>query len=414
MRKYFLFVFAMSIAAIANAQLLVDSLGNIGIKAGDSIVKSTVSINSAGDNTYDFYLQSDRANGMYINNTNGNYSGTSYGLRVYNTSNHRGISTTAYGVYSEVNNNISTGNDVVYALFGQATRGQHVYGTFGRVLSSNITSGAGICGSIDQLNPNISGIYAGYFNGAVYSTDTIYAPYFYMPVTNNDTPEPLPEPEPEPASYSATSTSGTSILNNLIQVKAVKYNTATAATAAAGTASTAATISSDAAVKYGIDITTLMQQFPGTIAINAEGDTCVDYFSLIPVLLQAIKELQVKVASLKENSNSNLLEYSGKPNGTTELSSSNVAATIVASLSQNTPNPFSEATTIAFTLPQSVKEAMICIYDMNGTQLEQIDIVERGASSVQIDGYKLNAGMYLYSLIADGNVIDTKRMVLTK
>ena len=51
---------------------------------------------------------------------------------------------------------------------------------------------------------------------------------------------------------------------------------------------------------------------------------------------------------------------------------------------------------------------------MNGKQLEQIVIEERGSASVKIDGYKFEAGMYLYSLIADGAVVDTKRMVLTK
>ena len=30
------------------------------------------------------------------------------------------------------------------------------------------------------------------------------------------------------------------------------------------------------------------------------------------------------------------------------------------------------------------------------------------------DGDNLNAGIYLYALIADGKVIDTKRMILTK
>ena len=54
----------------ASAQLLVDSLGNIGIKAGDSIVKSTLSINHIGDNTYDVYVRSAKTNGMYIKNTN--------------------------------------------------------------------------------------------------------------------------------------------------------------------------------------------------------------------------------------------------------------------------------------------------------------------------------------------------------
>jgi len=33
---------------------------------------------------------------------------------------------------------------------------------------------------------------------------------------------------------------------------------------------------------------------------------------------------------------------------------------------------------------------------------------------IMIHGHELPAGMYLYALIADGTVIDTKRMILTK
>ena len=37
-----------------------------------------------------------------------------------------------------------------------------------------------------------------------------------------------------------------------------------------------------------------------------------------------------------------------------------------------------------------------------------------GHGSVQVNGLSLNAGMYLYSLVVDGRVVDTKRMILTK
>jgi len=37
-----------------------------------------------------------------------------------------------------------------------------------------------------------------------------------------------------------------------------------------------------------------------------------------------------------------------------------------------------------------------------------------GAGVQTIHGYELHAGMYLYSLIADNQLIDTKRMILTK
>ena len=167
---------------------------------------------------------------------------------------------------------------------------------------------------------------------------------------------------------------------------------------------------------YGLDVETLQAQFPSLVKVSGE-TVGIDYTGLIPILLQSIKELQAKVNALEasKGNNSGLVPFAAsKPIGTTEMTALNVDANIVATLSQNTPNPFSEATTIAFTLPESVGEAMICIYDMNGKQLEQIAIEERGSASVKIDGYKFEAGMYLYSLIADGAVVDTKRMVLTK
>ena len=39
---------------------------------------------------------------------------------------------------------------------------------------------------------------------------------------------------------------------------------------------------------------------------------------------------------------------------------------------------------------------------------------DRGHVAVKIQANELNAGMYIYSLVADGKVIDTKRMILTK
>ena len=51
---------------------------------------------------------------------------------------------------------------------------------------------------------------------------------------------------------------------------------------------------------------------------------------------------------------------------------------------------------------------------MNGKQIAEYPVSERGNAQVIIEGSSLEAGMYMYSLIADGNVIDTKRMILTR
>ena len=84
------------------------------------------------------------------------------------------------------------------------------------------------------------------------------------------------------------------------------------------------------------------------------------------------------------------------------------------SMQQNTPNPFSETTTIQYALPNDVKTALLCVYDLNGKQMLQKELAGRGNASVTLQGGELPAGMYLYSLIADGKVIDTKRMILTE
>ena len=73
MKKILLFAIVTAFSVVSHAQLLVDSLGRVGIKAGDSIVNSTLSINAAGDATYDVYVKSNKTNGMYINNTYNNY-----------------------------------------------------------------------------------------------------------------------------------------------------------------------------------------------------------------------------------------------------------------------------------------------------------------------------------------------------
>ena len=45
--------------------------------------------------------------------------------------------------------------------------------------------------------------------------------------------------------------------------------------------------------------------------------------------------------------------------------------------------------------------------------LKSIELHQRGEGSILIDGGELDPGMYIYAMIADGKVIDTKQMILT-
>lgn len=83
-----------------------------------------------------------------------------------------------------------------------------------------------------------------------------------------------------------------------------------------------------------------------------------------------------------------------------------------AVLYQNIPNPFSEVTTIRYSLPDDGGDAILLVFDMKGKQLKRYALSQRGTGSVNIGSGELLPGMYIYSLVIDGQEVDTKRMIL--
>lgn len=85
-----------------------------------------------------------------------------------------------------------------------------------------------------------------------------------------------------------------------------------------------------------------------------------------------------------------------------------------ASLEQNVPNPYNGSTTIHYSLPHKFSSAQIIITDNAGKTLKQINLSSSGEGSVNINASSLSSGTYNYSLIVDGKLIDTKKMILSK
>ena len=85
-----------------------------------------------------------------------------------------------------------------------------------------------------------------------------------------------------------------------------------------------------------------------------------------------------------------------------------------ASLFQNAPNPFSSNTVISCNLPETTQRAVIYIYSLQGVELKSYPLTQKGLNSITVYGSELSAGMYLYTLVVDNEIIDTKRMILTK
>ena len=80
-------------------------------------------------------------------------------------------------------------------------------------------------------------------------------------------------------------------------------------------------------------------------------------------------------------------------------------------LNQNVPNPFAESTVITYSIPASVQKAQIHFYDGQGKLINSVDVIERGNGQLNVFANDLSTGVYTYSLVADGQVVATKRMV---
>lgn len=80
-------------------------------------------------------------------------------------------------------------------------------------------------------------------------------------------------------------------------------------------------------------------------------------------------------------------------------------------LDQNVPNPFAEQTVINFSIPETVQKAQIHFYDGYGKLMNSVEVTERGLGSLTVFGSDLSTGVYTYTLVADGQVVATKKMM---
>jgi hypothetical protein len=154
----------------------------------------------------------------------------------------------------------------------------------------------------------------------------------------------------------------------------------------------------------------------------------LNYMAIIPILTKAIQEqnaiishqdsmineLNNRLNNLENCINSLNLCNQNQPNQmaqptTGQTITLNTVQSIV--LNQNVPNPFAEQTVITFSLPENIQKANILFYDSNGKMINNVDIKERGNSQLNVFANDLSTGIYTYTLVADGQIVATKKMV---
>lgn len=392
MRRNTLLSALLLLSIAASAQLRVSSGGYVGIKAtanNNSLL--TVGSYNAGNASVGIASSPDVSNQNNIGvegavSANSSYTNdTNYGV---------------LGIVSPVNyshgRNYGVSGMIGYPYGGLPYGGTGIYGAHSTYFYSYPT--------------NIQGLYAGYFTGPVYVSSNLTAPNLF---TASDS-----RLSDNIVSLDERDNSGNKTLENVLNMNVVEYNLKSRL----GEMST--DIAPDKAEEvrksyeylksqdekmssrrhFGVDAEELQKLYPNLVLEGQDGYLSVNYSELVPLLIRSIQVLKQELDQVKSKSNARRASTTGIDSSV--ANSGNV-------LYQNTPNPFKEQTIIRFKLAEDARDASICIFDMTGKPLKKLPI-SSGMESVSIGGYELGEGMFLYSLIIDGQEIDTKKMMISK
>lgn len=142
---------------------------------------------------------------------------------------------------------------------------------------------------------------------------------------------------------------------------------------------------------------------------------------LIPLAIQGIKELKAMVDEQQQVIEDLQSQLDGccsgigmRENDGNNSSNQQVLVLSVAghnSIGQSIPNPHKEQCTIPYYIAETTNKAEIVFYDNPGREINRVEIIGRGAGQVTVFTSQLVTGLYSYSLLADGRLIDTKKMI---
>ena len=131
-----------------------------------------------------------------------------------------------------------------------------------------------------------------------------------------------------------------------------------------------------------------------TVSQSETNEDMASQLSDIKAQLQALREAQIACC---------------RSQGNLEL-----AATLdIPVLEQNTPNPFTENTTIGYYIPASSNVSSLNIVNAEGKIIKTFKVTP-GKGQILLPAESLAAGTYYYNLVIDGKQVDSKKMILVK
>lgn len=367
----------------ASAQLTVYHNGNVNIGSEQPTSNVSLSVGNVAysDTTYHVSLGlHNPASGCY--NIGG--EGVAYSPTTRNTGR-------AFGLRGVAGNCTSGYNFGVLGALQGSQAGAAIFGT---------TSGKTLGLRVDER-------YAGYFDGNVKVTGSLQGNVVNSAEVNAKSTQTL-----RPINSALDGIASANPFMYIVRTQVPDIGTGVVPDSATLTGTVAPT--SDPVVSFGksyyaLDVNAVKQSFPALIIKDAQGNEYVNYTQLVPILVQAIKELKTELDDLKE-----AVASSGtrKVNAATNIAT-NTLDEGRGSISQNTPNPFTGQSTVRVSVPDDASDAYVDILTLNGASVKRIP-VSNGLSEVSLSSFEFAPGTYLYTLVVNGKVSETRRMIVNR
>ena len=370
-----------------------------------------------------FKVHGDDNSTYYVTCNVNNSSNKTGGFSLTKTGSGSGSVSGGYFTATNGSTNVGFRGDAITGTYctgvvGSAGSGSRSIGVLGSTYYTNV--GAGVYGTVNgnQGSALTSGIYAGFFDGNVKVTGTVNGQVIGAGAYLGDA-----------SGSSGLSGSGLSLRSSSVASSLSGLNVTTYQKERPEMPEITDNIFDDIDIDslhrgekpepdvideqfydknhYALDADRLEEAFPDLVYVRKDGTKAINYMEMIPLLVQSINELSAEIEVLKGQTSEGA---AGKTRSATEIQGSLKSQN---KLYQNTPNPFKEQTIIRFSLADDVQNAAICIFDMTGKTIKKLPI-SSGMESVSIGGYELGEGMFLYSLVVNGQEMDTKRMIISK
>jgi hypothetical protein len=148
---------------------------------------------------------------------------------------------------------------------------------------------------------------------------------------------------------------------------------------------------------------------PEVVKEVKEGYKALEYHNLTAVIVQAVKEQQTIIEAQKLALEELSQQVEQLKNQATNVDALDSEKAFI--LEQNRPNPFANSTSIKYSTPES---AQLLITNLEGKTMQSI-VLDAGKNRIiEVSAKELHNGIYIYSIVVEGELKLSKRFVVAK